>query len=58
MINYQELYNIINTNVTEDIEMNKLIDKINNYEINYKKLLNIIKILIYYFNKYYVLNIF
>jgi hypothetical protein len=36
MINYQELYNIINTNVKEDIEMNKLIDIIdyNNIYMN------------------------
>ena len=36
MINYQELYNIINTNVKEDIEMDKLIDIIdyNNIYMN------------------------
>ena len=36
MINYQEHYNIINTNVKEDIEMDKLIDIIdyNNIYMN------------------------
>jgi hypothetical protein len=36
MINYQELYNIMNTNVKEDVEMNKLIDIIdyNNIYMN------------------------